>query len=113
MNSNEKNFTIDESIKGQQSISLAEFAKDYTSQEIVSFKQAVIGRITQLANESGLTISRLAIKSGMPPATLYDIVQTKNTKLPNLLTVKRLCDTFKMTLSQFFDVEDINNSPTD
>jgi len=93
--------------------SLAEFAKDYSHLKIISFKESIINRITQLSNESGLTISRLAIKSGMPPATLYDIVQTKNTKLPNLLTVKRLCDTFNITLSQFFDVQEINDAPTD
>jgi len=92
----------------------AEFAKDFSqSDDIVTFKQSIINRITHLSNQSGLTISRLAIKSGMPPATLYDIVQTKNTKLPNLLTVKRLCETFNITLSQFFDTEEINNSPTD
>jgi len=93
--------------------SIAEFAKDFHPNDIITFKQAIINRISDLASKSGLTISKLAIKSGMPPATLYDIVQTKNTKLPNLLTVKRLCDTFNMTLSQFFDVEQINNAPTE
>ncbi|MCL2555655.1 MAG: helix-turn-helix transcriptional regulator [Firmicutes bacterium] len=94
-------------------LSLEEFAEEFNSKNIPTFKESITNRILQLANESGLTTSRLAIKSGMPPATLYDIVQTKNTKLPNLLTVKRLCDTFNISLAEFFDTDEINNAPTE
>jgi len=75
----------------------------------MKFKAAVYKRIADLANESGLTLSQLAIKSGMTPSTLYQI-KTNDTNLPSLLSVKRICDGLNITLSAFFDVEYINNS---
>jgi len=48
----------------------------------ITFKQSIVNRVTQLASESGMTISRLAIKSGMAPATLYDIIKTNNKNYP-------------------------------
>ena len=78
----------------------------------MKFKEAIYKRITDLAESSGLTLSQLAIKSGMTPSTLYQI-KTNDTKLPSLLSVKRICDGLGMTLSSFFAVEYINESDFD
>ncbi len=73
------------------------------------FSKAVFKRITDLANKSGLTLSQLAIKSGMTPSTLYGI-KMNTTKLPGLLSMKRICDGLGITLSEFFDADYINDS---
>ena len=73
----------------------------------MKFREAVYKRIIDFANASGLTLSQLAIKSGMTPSTLYEI-KSNNTKLPSLLSVKRICDGLKINLSHFFDTEYIN-----
>jgi transcriptional regulator with XRE-family HTH domain len=75
----------------------------------MTFRNAVYNRITGLANECDLTLSQLAIKSGMTPSTLYEI-KSNGTKLPSLLSVKRICDGLGITLSAFFDVDYINES---
>lgn len=75
----------------------------------MTFREAIYKRISDLANASDLTLSQLAIKSGMTPSTLYQI-KTKDTNLPSLLSVKRICDGLEITLSTFFDVEYINSS---
>ena len=75
----------------------------------MKFREAIYKRITELANKSGLTLSQLAIKSGMTPSTLYGI-KLKSTNLPSLLSVKRICDGLGITLSAFFDVDYIDSS---
>jgi len=75
----------------------------------MKFKSAIYKRIEELANSSNLTLSQLAIKSGMTPSTLYQI-RTNDTNLPSLLSVKRICDGLKITLSQFFNVDYIDNA---
>ena len=75
----------------------------------MKFSDAVYKRIMELANASGLTLSQLAVKSGMTPSTLYEI-KSHNTNLPSLLSVKRICDGLKMTLPEFFDVDYIRDS---
>lgn len=75
----------------------------------MKFGEAIYKRIIDLANESGLTLSQLAIKSGMTPSTLYGI-KTNVTNLPSLLSVKRICDGLHITLAQFFDTDYINES---
>ena len=75
----------------------------------MKFGEAIFNRITDLANKDGSTLSQLAIKSGMTPSTLYDI-KSKKVNLPSLLSVKRICDGLGITLSKFFDTEDINTS---
>lgn len=73
----------------------------------MKFKEAIYKRICDLADASGLTLSQLAIKSGMTPSTLYQI-KTSETNLPSLLSVKRLCDGLKISLSEFFNTEYIS-----
>lgn len=75
----------------------------------MKFSDAVYKRINELANENNLTLSQWAVKSGMTPSTLYDI-NVKKSKIPNLATIKRLCDGLNITLSFFFDVDYIDNS---
>jgi len=78
----------------------------------MKFGEAVYKRITGLADESGLTLSQLAIKSGMTPSTLYGI-KANATNLPSLLSVKRICDGVGITVANFFDVDYINTSETE
>jgi transcriptional regulator with XRE-family HTH domain len=75
----------------------------------MKFKNAIYNRVTELANKSNLTLSQLAIKSGMTPSTLYQL-KNNDTQIPTLITIKRLCDGLGITLSIFFDTDEINNS---
>ena len=60
----------------------------------------VIKRIKDLTAERGWTEYRLVKESGIAASTISNIFH-RNT-LPNIFTLEALCDTFGITLSQFF-----------
>ena len=63
--------------------------------------QAVASRIRQLCKEHGLTPNGIAMKSGVPQATVKSILNGES-RNPGVATVKKLCDGFGITLSEFF-----------
>ena len=60
----------------------------------------VIKRIKDLTAERGWTEYRLVKESGIAASTISNIFH-RNT-LPNIFTLEALCNTFGITLSQFF-----------
>lgn len=64
----------------------------------------VIQKIKQLAESRGWTEYRLVKESGLPSSTISNIYH-RNT-IPSIPTLKLLCDTFGITLSQFFSEGD-------
>ena len=60
----------------------------------------VIQKIKEIANEKGWTEYRLVKESGLAPSTISNIYH-RNT-IPSIPTLEILCDTFGITLSQFF-----------
>ena len=60
----------------------------------------VIKKIKDLTAERGWTEYRLVKESGIAASTISNIFH-RNT-LPNIYTLETLCDTFGITLSQFF-----------
>lgn len=69
-----------------------------------------IKRIKQLADNKGWTEYRLVKESGLAPSTISNIYH-RNT-IPSIPTLEHLCDTFGITLSQFFsETEQISLSP--
>lgn len=64
----------------------------------------VIQKIKQLAENRGWTEYRLVKESGLPSSTISNIYH-RNT-IPSIPTLKLLCDTFGITLSQFFSEGD-------
>ena len=59
-------------------------------------------RILVLLEEKNLSIHALAIKSGVAPSTIKNILYGKSQK-PRIVTLKMPCDGMDVTLSGFFD----------
>lgn len=57
-------------------------------------------RLTQLLNERGWSRYRLSKESGLSEETLTNIF--KRGTVPSFVTLKAICDGFKITMSQFF-----------
>lgn len=65
-------------------------------------KQAVAARIIELCQERDIAINTLANISGMPPSTIYSILNYKSQN-PGIISVKKICDGLDITIRQFFD----------
>lgn len=67
-------------------------------------KEAVAKRIIELCEERGLAINALANISGVPPSTVYSMLNQKS-KNPGVVSIKKLCDGLQITVRTFFDSE--------
>ena len=65
-------------------------------------KEAVAQRILQLCEERELTVNMLATESGVPPSSVYSMLNQKS-KNPGVVSLKKLCDGLGITLRFFFD----------
>ena len=63
----------------------------------------VIKKIKDLTAERGWSEYRLSKESGIAPSTIAYIFHRDT--LPNVITLEALCNTFGITLSQFFSEE--------
>ena len=74
------------------------------------FKEAVSKRILDLCNKYNYSVNKLAEMSYVPPSTLRAMLANQVDN-PSSYVLFRICKTFKMTLSEFFDSDlfDINN----
>lgn len=70
---------------------------------------AIIKRINELFEERKLPISKWSIKAGITPSTVYSIMK-RTAGCPRIQTIKLLCDYIKLPLSEFFNVDYINNA---
>lgn len=68
-------------------------------------EQEVIHRIKQLCDARSWTIYRLAKESGITYSTLSTLINKEN--MPSISTLSKLCDGFGISLSQFFDKDDV------
>lgn len=65
-------------------------------------KQAVANRILELCNERHIAVNTLANNSGMPPSTIYSMLNSKSQN-PGVVSLKKICDGLDISLRQFFD----------
>ena len=65
-------------------------------------REAVAQRIIELCDERGITVNALAYISAVPPSTVKNIIYGVS-KNPGVVTIKMLCDGFRITLSEFFN----------
>ena len=67
-------------------------------------RKAVQDRIRQLCKEQGITPNALSYRAGVPQATIKSILcnETQNT---GVVTIKKLCDGFNISLYDFFDTD--------
>lgn len=65
-------------------------------------KEAVAKRIQALCLERGIAVNTLANECGMPPTTIYSMLNSKS-KNPGIVTIQKICDGLGITMRQFFD----------
>ena len=74
---------------------------------IVNTKDVFANRILELCSEREITVNKLANISGIPPMTVYSILNSKS-KNPGIVNIKKLCDGFEITLGEFFSTEEFD-----
>jgi DNA-binding Xre family transcriptional regulator len=67
----------------------------------MNVKDAVAKRIELLCKEKGIAFNELANICGITPSTIYSILDPGRRNI-SLSTVKKICDGFEMSLSDFF-----------
>ena len=70
-------------------------------------RAAIANRIRQLCKECGITPNRLSTISAVPQATIKSILNGES-KNPGAVTIKKLCDGFEITLSEFFSTPEFD-----
>ena len=67
-------------------------------------RQAVAKRIIELCEERNWTPNHLANVSAVPQSTIKSILNGESSN-PGIVTLKKLCDGFEITLEKFFSTE--------
>lgn len=65
-------------------------------------KQAAAQRIMELCKGRNITVNTLANDTGVPPTTIYSMLNTKS-RNPGIVTIKQVCDGLDISLREFFD----------
>ena len=71
-------------------------------------KEAIEKRIIQLCEERKLAINSLANICGLPPSTIYSMLNEKSQN-PGVVSIKKICDGLEISLREFFDSEFFEN----
>ncbi|MCL2681847.1 MAG: helix-turn-helix domain-containing protein [Streptococcaceae bacterium] len=71
-------------------------------------RQAIANRIIELCKEQDIATNAIANISGVPPMTVYSILNAKS-KNPGIVNIKKLCDGFGITLGQFFNTHEFDS----
>ncbi len=78
----------------------------------MKFNDAIVKRIDEICEEKNSNICDIALKGGMSPSSIYDLIKGR-TKCSKIITIKRFCEGAGMTLSQFFDKDYFNEPEED
>lgn len=65
----------------------------------------VVKRIYQLCNQKGITPNALSYLCGISQSTIKSILNGES-KNPGIVTIKKICDGFDMSIVEFFDTEE-------
>ena len=71
----------------------------------MSIYDVVVKRILELCKEQGITPNALSYKAGVSQSTIKSILNGES-KNPGIVTIKKLCDGFGITIVEFFDTEE-------
>ena len=55
-----------------------------------------------------MTINALADHAGIPPSTIYSILNQKS-KNPGVITIKKICDGLDISLEEFFQSDEFDD----
>lgn len=67
-------------------------------------KEAVARRILELCQQRDLAVNALASSAGVPPSTVYSMLNEKSQN-PGVVSLKKLCDGLDVSLREFFDCD--------
>lgn len=70
----------------------------------MNIKEAVAKRILDLCAERNIAVNALATVSGIPPSTVYSMLNEKS-KNPGVVSIKKICDGLEISIQDFFDSE--------
>ena len=70
-------------------------------------QEVVALRIRQLCKERGLTPNGISNLAAVPQGTVKSILNGES-KNPGILTIKKLCDGFEITLGEFFATKEFD-----
>lgn len=65
-------------------------------------KEAVAQRILELCRERNIAVNALANISGVPPSTIYSMLNQKSQN-PGVVSIKKICDGLEITIREFFN----------
>lgn len=68
----------------------------------MNIKKAVEMRIIELCVQRNIAINSLANISGMPPSTIYSMLNGKSSN-PGIVSIKKICDGLDIGIREFFD----------
>lgn len=71
-------------------------------------KEAVAERILELCNNQGIAVNSLANKAGIPPSTIYSMLNKKSQN-PGIVSLQKICDGFDISMREFFDCDIFEN----
>lgn len=71
-------------------------------------KEAVAERILELCNDQGIAVNSLANKAGIPPSTIYSMLNKKSQN-PGIVSLQKICDGFDISIREFFDCDIFEN----
>lgn len=65
-------------------------------------KEAVARRIQALCLKRGIALNALANQCGMPPSTIYSMLNAKSQN-PGVVSIQKICDGLNISVRTFFD----------
>lgn len=68
----------------------------------MNISMGVSKRILELCEQNKITVNKLCTISGVTQSTVNDIVNGKAKNI-GIVTIKKLCDGFEITITEFFD----------
>lgn len=71
-------------------------------------KEAIANRILELCKKHKVTINALANLSGVPPMTVYSMLDSRSEN-PGVITIKKICDGLNIDLPDFFNTDSFRN----
>jgi len=74
----------------------------------VDMREAVAERIIELCKNKKITPNALSYIAGVPQSTIKSILNNE-TKNPGVVTIKKLCDGFEISIIDFFDTDIFRN----
>jgi len=75
---------------------------------ILSIAEATKARIEELCSKQNINFCQLATISGIPYTTIKSIIYNQS-KNPGITTIKKICDGFEISITEFFDTDTFKN----